>query len=210
MKSCTGILWLSPIQEKSKGKHMKAIETFFDGYKFRSRLEARWACFFKTLGVKYEYEKEGFDLDGVWYLPDFWLPDLQCWIEIKGQEPTDKELDMLGDLANATQKDAHLFFGDVQIPPAIDSLGWSITISPFEYNGNKTFSRTWDWHPMWTICPHCDAIGITNMGRTSRLPCGCSQTHDYTENIEYNACASRLISAYTAARQARFEHGEKG
>jgi len=37
-------------------------------------LEARWAVFFDALGIKYEYEAEGYDLGGVWYLPDFWLP----------------------------------------------------------------------------------------------------------------------------------------
>jgi hypothetical protein len=62
---------------------LKAIETVYNGYRFRSRLEARWAVFFDELGVKYEYEKEGFDLDGVWYLPDFWLPGQKAWIEIK-------------------------------------------------------------------------------------------------------------------------------
>lgn len=51
---------------------MKAIETRYAGYRFRSRLEARWAVFFQTLGLKWEYEPEGFDLGfGDWYLPDF-------------------------------------------------------------------------------------------------------------------------------------------
>lgn len=40
---------------------VKAIETFYAGYRFRSRLEARWAVFSATLGVPFEYEKEGFD-----------------------------------------------------------------------------------------------------------------------------------------------------
>jgi len=62
---------------------IKAIETVYDGYRFRSRLEARWAVFFNTLQIKYEYEKEGFDIDGLWYLPDFYLPDYSMWIEIK-------------------------------------------------------------------------------------------------------------------------------
>jgi len=54
---------------------IKAIETRYNGYWFRSRLEARWAVFFDALEIDYEYEPEGFDLgDGVWYLPDFWLP----------------------------------------------------------------------------------------------------------------------------------------
>jgi len=56
-------------------RDVKAIERSTTAYRFRSRLEARWAVFFDTLGVKYEYEKEGYDLDGTWYLPDFWLPE---------------------------------------------------------------------------------------------------------------------------------------
>lgn len=30
---------------------MKAIETRYKGYRFRSRLEARWAVFFDALGL---------------------------------------------------------------------------------------------------------------------------------------------------------------
>ncbi len=70
---------------------MKAIETIYNGYRFRSRLEARWAVFFDTLGVKWEYEGEGYDLNGTWYLPDFWLPEQECFIEIKGAEPSKEE-----------------------------------------------------------------------------------------------------------------------
>lgn len=70
--------------ETPDNKYIKPIETVYQGYKFRSRLEARWAVFFDVLGIRYEYEKEGFDLgaDG-WYLPDFWLPDFNRWVEIK-------------------------------------------------------------------------------------------------------------------------------
>ena len=54
---------------------IKAIETEYKGYRFRSRLEARWAVFFDALGVQWFYEHEGFDLGkSGWYLPDFWLP----------------------------------------------------------------------------------------------------------------------------------------
>jgi hypothetical protein len=61
----------------------KPIETFYNGYRFRSRLEARWAVFFDAVGLKYLYEHEGFDLDGDWYLPDFYLTDWDCYVEIK-------------------------------------------------------------------------------------------------------------------------------
>ena len=64
---------------------IKAIETKYDGYTFRSRLEARWAVFFNKIGLKWDYEIEGFELeDGTWYLPDFYIPEFG-YIEIKAE-----------------------------------------------------------------------------------------------------------------------------
>ena len=71
---------------------MKAIETVYDGHRFRSRLEARWAVFFNTAGIKYEYEPEGFELkDGTRYLPDFYLPELDVYAEVKADSPDAEE-----------------------------------------------------------------------------------------------------------------------
>lgn len=53
---------------------IKAIETKYNGFNFRSRLEARWAIFFDMIGLKYEYEVEGYEMNGVRYLPDFYIP----------------------------------------------------------------------------------------------------------------------------------------
>jgi hypothetical protein len=79
----------------------RAIETRYKGYRFRSRLEARWAVFFDALSVTWEYEKEGYDLgDSGWYLPDFWLPGLNMWVEVKPnaeawtREATDKAAEL--------------------------------------------------------------------------------------------------------------------
>lgn len=73
---------------------MKPIETYYKGYRFRSRLEARWAVFFDALGVKYDYEPEGFTRNGVHYLPDFLIYDVEgehashwrgnIYVEVKG------------------------------------------------------------------------------------------------------------------------------
>jgi hypothetical protein len=66
-------------------KAIKPIETVYKGYRFRSRLEARWAVFFDELGVKWLYEHEGFELPGVGrYLPDFYLPEFDEYVEVKG------------------------------------------------------------------------------------------------------------------------------
>lgn len=52
-----------------------AIPAAYNGYRFRSRTEARWAVFLDILNIRWEYEVEGYQLaDGLRYLPDFWLP----------------------------------------------------------------------------------------------------------------------------------------
>jgi len=53
---------------------IQPIETKYKGYRFRSRLEARWAVFFDALKIKWEYEPEGYDLGQFGcYLPDFYI-----------------------------------------------------------------------------------------------------------------------------------------
>lgn len=56
------------------------IETAYRGYRFRSRLEARWAVFFDEIGVNWRYEVEGYVTDAGPYLPDFIL-------QIEGRPP---------------------------------------------------------------------------------------------------------------------------
>lgn len=72
---------------------IKPIETVYNGYRFRSRLEARWAVFFDAAGIEYQYEPEGFVLEnGKCYLPDFYLPKLKTYVEIKRNNLDDEEL----------------------------------------------------------------------------------------------------------------------
>lgn len=64
---------------------VKSIPTTWNGVRFRSRLEARWAMFLEEQCLAWNYEPESYELpDGSWYVPDFWLPDLDCWLEVKG------------------------------------------------------------------------------------------------------------------------------
>ena len=69
--------------------HIKAIQTRYDGCLFRSRLEARWAVFFNHLGLRWRYEPEGFEMPGFRYLPDFFLPDWDVYLEVKPDLPNE-------------------------------------------------------------------------------------------------------------------------
>jgi hypothetical protein len=68
--------------------------------------------FFDHMDIEWEYEREGFYLqDGQMYLPDFWLPDLDMWVEIKGKEPTTAELERCRMLRDGTGNDVAIFHG---------------------------------------------------------------------------------------------------
>ena len=65
---------------------LKPIQTVYQGYRFRSRLEARWAVFLDAVDLQWEYEAEGYELDGLRYLPDFKVTrsdSSSLWFEIK-------------------------------------------------------------------------------------------------------------------------------
>jgi len=79
---------------------IKAIDTRYKGYRFRSRLEARWAVVFDRLGLTWQYESEGFDLGSAgWYLPDFYLSESKRYLEIKPDIPTRDEFRKMWELA---------------------------------------------------------------------------------------------------------------
>ena len=94
---------------------IKPVETTYAGYRFRSRLEARWAVFFDNLGLDWHYEPETLSiprtisdmgrLGPFKYLPDFWLPELDLWAEVKGQWNAFEQLKALDAAAWLSGKD---------------------------------------------------------------------------------------------------------
>lgn len=76
-------------------KASRSIETVYNGVKFKSRTEARWAYLFDRLSVPWTYEPEGYELpSGEKYLPDFKIEVVRkaydhilekctCFVEIK-------------------------------------------------------------------------------------------------------------------------------
>lgn len=63
---------------------LRSIPSEYAGVNFRSRAEARWAIAFDAADIKWVYEPEGYQLPTHWYLPDFWLPRMGCFAEVKG------------------------------------------------------------------------------------------------------------------------------
>lgn len=188
---------------------IKAIETAYAGYMFRSRLEARWAVFFDALRIPYRYETEGFALpDGTWYLPDFWLPEHKTWIEIKGSEEqaqADGADGKLRQLAEATRASALCFFGDCTAEHnnlrSFDhdsACGWVFSRRPGE--DGEAHGPYWDNHFRWCRCPRCGIVGLSFEGRAARL-CSCFPGDDKG----YNADDALIDAAFRAAKSYRFD-----
>lgn len=84
---------------------IRSLQTRYGGVVYRSRTEARWALAFDALGIRFDYEPEGFLVRSGAYLPDFRLPDLRMFFEVKGQEPTAEEAAKCEELAIAAEYD---------------------------------------------------------------------------------------------------------
>ncbi len=220
---------------------IQAIETMYRGCKFRSRLEARWAIFFDALGIKWEYEKEGYIVGGFGrkddgtreggtpYLPDFYLPDLGTWVEVKGAASllnyqlmadsvefnaglpgtyeslgTSRGLLLLGPLPFVSETMPLL-----PIHPILQhsSGGWLRSVQ-FWNQGFRLYSwpdnyfdATWSVkNPPWDSGDYYSEWMVS----ISKFFAG---ERGYKFPTEQQRQANLVKRAYTAARSARFEHG---
>lgn len=91
---------------------MRPIQTNYHGYRCRSRLEARWIVFFEQMGIEFIYEPEGWESpDGTRYLPDFYLPHIKFWAEVKPAAFTEAEMWKAESLVRASQRDLLMLVG---------------------------------------------------------------------------------------------------
>ena len=77
--------------------NIKAVPLAYRGVTFRSALEADWAATFDAMGIYWQYEPMALQLEsGQFYLPDFYLPNLHTWAEVKGPhwERMDKAIEL--------------------------------------------------------------------------------------------------------------------
>lgn len=92
----------TPSDASSVKQQFKAIETRYHNVLFRSRLEARWAVYFDSLKVSWQYEREGFETPDGRYLPDFWLPQVSMWAEAKPEWPDQHAINKMQQVATNT------------------------------------------------------------------------------------------------------------
>lgn len=80
-----------------------ALPTLYNGVLYRSRLEARWARCFDQIALRHEYEPQGFKTSFGNYLPDFWLPQLSAFAEVKPVAFTREQLGKCAEVAHGTR-----------------------------------------------------------------------------------------------------------
>lgn len=207
---------------------VKPIETEYNGYRFRSRLEARWAVFFDAAGIPYQYEPEGFVLsDGTYYLPDFYLPWFHAYVEIKPSAMDSKDREI------AIKKCERLFQKDSVVvlfcegDPLVSQMqvfcneldedgggcGWidcdfvKGAVIKSESVIRNEISRN-HWNDTFRLV----RIAVGNDGDYKERQY-CDSSWQYCYLVPRSMIHMHLgycEEAKEKARQARFEHGEKG
>ena len=192
-----------PIYRAFSMTNIKAIETRYKGYRFRSRLEARWAVFFDACNYNWEYEPEGFDLGGgVYYLPDFKIHGKDengdfniFWIEVKpeGVILSETEAKKISAFENLVW-DSSICRGYGDFIKLTGTPAYKLYDGTLQFRGNDA-KEQWAMYPFyrgrpsfWEDCEHCQDT-IDNLKRWGK---------------EY----PRAVNPVEAARSARFEHGE--
>lgn len=184
---------------------MKSIETRYAGCNFRSRLEARWAVFFDALNMRWQYEPEGFELSTGRYLPDFWLPETQVWIEIKGVDPSERDQARFLELARETAARGHR-----------SRLLGPVGRQTAEFKGHvgvPCFIASTEYVPL--AGPGIETAHVTEDGELAVDPRSYAgvplENWKLTHSIWVpNRSKAALEGALEAARSARFEYGQSG
>lgn len=197
-------------------ENFKAIQTEYNGYLFRSRLEARWAVFFDYLGIEYEYEPEGIVLSsGSHYLPDFYLPDFKCYFEVKRKniKGTDEEANAISKISNGQCTDSWagiICFGD----PMDDDLYIFCQETDDGGGGEYEDTITIGLHPetrkpyLFAYEDYRERSFFTHFGEDIEDAVIPMLTTEYDTYKYRDFVNGRVYRARKKARQARFEHGE--
>lgn len=183
---------------------IQAIETSYAGHRFRSRLEARWAVLWDTLDIRWEYEPQGFRFDGYAYLPDFYLPQLELWVEVKGSEDAlDKTL--IETAAQHLSGNGLVTLGPIPEPTGRSYLDWAWQVMNVEDFEDHGLIPTPDWVAFGACAEQRTYVSATETSSTQPF-----WTGEPWLTPVWNCEGPNADAGYIAARSARFEHGESG
>jgi hypothetical protein len=141
-------------------------------------LEARWAVYFKSLGIKYVYEMEGYNFEGFNYLPDFYFPKYDFYGEVKHKHFGDVDAERWNSFVTNIKKPLIIFDGTPNAKP-LKSLFWE-----------------------GEILTEYQTIPFADLMKTS------FGYFFYAGGYEDFAQFEPYKGAVSKARKARFEHGE--
>lgn len=138
---------------------IEATPTWYGGTTFRSYLEACWAATLDTLGTAWEYEPERLTLpSGTVYIPDFWLPEIGTWLEVKGTGvPRVEKAIELGE-ARACRCDGRCTCewpeGELVVigrPPEPYRAELPLHPDSWDYRRARVMERKHGGHPVWDV-----------------------------------------------------------
>lgn len=105
---------------------LKAKPTIYEGHRYRSRTEARWAHYFNLLEIKYLPDPQSVTIrfdDSLFgfptnYIPDFRFPEIKFWAEVKGAvELTPTEKGKIIGLVSGSKEPCLVLQGIPQVKP---------------------------------------------------------------------------------------------
>jgi hypothetical protein len=109
---------------------IEPVDTFYRTIRFRSRLEARWAVFLDDMEIDFAYELDPVKLGTRFYLPDFYLPHLDIFAEVK---PT---------ICDSADLDRIYAFAKTGMRGGILLLSGSPTFTPYPFYYNSIVDST--------------------------------------------------------------------
>lgn len=183
---------------------MQPISTNFAGVEHRSRNEARWAAFLRYLNIPHIYEVEGWHAfvagKAEPYLPDFLLPRLNLWLEIKSDKIEERIVNICHAF-NRNNKRIVVVFG---IPRCDRRYKHGYII----YDYGEDLSRPQRF--LFAICRRCGSLAIVPADWLDGKPDGAPLASVCTciSRDTANFLDSRLLKAHLFAMRCKF--GERG